>query len=70
MGQILTNELDKTSTNVATWHKIKEYKTKPSKKRGVGGDWGAGEEEIKKKKAKGNDHTEGAGRTTLKLLLL
>lgn len=26
MGQILTNELDKTSTNVATWH---ELKTKP-----------------------------------------
>lgn len=23
MGQILTNELDKTSTNVATWHKLK-----------------------------------------------
>lgn len=26
MGQILTNELDKTSTNVAMWH---ELKTKP-----------------------------------------
>lgn len=26
MGQILTNELDKTSTNVATWH---ELRTKP-----------------------------------------
>lgn len=23
MGQILTNELDKTSTNVATWHELK-----------------------------------------------
>lgn len=30
MGQILTNELDKTSTNVATWH---ELKTKPRKRR-------------------------------------
>ena len=52
MGQILTNELDKTSTNVATWH---ELKTKPrtttnSGRRRRGG--GEGPKKKKKKKQK------------------
>lgn len=49
MGQILTNELDKTSTNVAMWHKL-EMKPRNDDER-----WTTTRRRRKRKKKKKNE---------------